>query len=140
MKKLLLSSLLVVLILSACNSTPTTVPTNTQVITEQPTEVTEAPTPEPTPYEPVTLKITGATNMGYAPLFLAEKEGYFEQYGINLEKIQFARVSEALPLLASGDLDVYSGSLQSGLINMIYQEPAVKVVADRGSILPGGCT
>ena len=78
--------------------------------------------------------------MGFAPLFLAEKEGYFEQYGINLEKIQFARVSEALPLLASGDLDVYSGSLQSGLINMIYQEPAVKVVADRGSILPGECT
>ena len=140
MKKVLFVSLLIVLVLSACTSTPTAVPTIAQVTTAIPTEVTEVPTPEPTPYEPVTVKITGATNMGFAPLFLAEHEGYFEQYGIILEKIQFSRVTEALPLLASGDLDVYSGSLHSGLINMIYQEPDVKVVADRGSILPEECT
>ena len=140
MKKLLLTSLLFVILLSACNATPTIAPTATQAITDQLTLVTEAPTLEPTPYEPVTIKINGATNMGYAPLFLAEKEGYFDQYGIILEKVQFSRVTEALPLLASGDLDVYSGSLHSGLINMIFQEPAVKVVADRGSILPGECT
>ncbi len=140
MKKFLFFSLLFVLVLSACNTTPTTLPTITQTVINQSAEVTEVPNQEPTPFEPVTLKITGATNMGFAPLFLAEKFGYFDQFGIILEKIQFSRVTESLPLLASGDLDIYSGSLQSGLINMIYQEPSVKVVADRGSIIPGECT
>lgn len=140
MKRLVISLLLFVLIVTACKATQVSDTIPTQVISEESIIKTEAPTPEPTPYEPVTVKITGATNMGFAPLFLAEKEGYFEQYGITLEKLQFSRVTESLPLLASGDLDVYSGSLQSGLINMIYQEPAVKVVADRGSILPGECT
>jgi NitT/TauT family transport system substrate-binding protein len=72
--------------------------------------------------------------MSYAPIFIAEKEGYFQEFGIVIEPIVFNRSSEALPLLASGDLDIYAGIAQSGLFNVLAQEPNVKVVADRGTV------
>lgn len=72
--------------------------------------------------------------MSYAPIFIAEKEGYFEEFGIVIEPVIFNRSSEALPLLASGDLDVYAGIAYSGLFNVLAQEPNVKVVADRGTV------
>lgn len=143
MKKILLIIvMLFVFTLSACKPAAVVTPTLAPTAAVKPTEVVQEPTKtaEPIVYEPVTIKINGATNMGYAPLYIAEKEGYFAQYGITLEKIKFSRVTEAIPLLASGDLDVYSGSVNTGLLNVLSQDPNVKVVADRGTVEPGACT
>jgi NitT/TauT family transport system substrate-binding protein len=140
MNKLLLSSLLFVLILTSCNTTPAATPTNAPVITEQPKDLTEVPTQEPTPYEPATIKINSSKLLSYAPIFIAEKEGYFEDYGITLEYVPFSRPIEAIPLLAVGDVDVYAGSINAGILNTLLQESNIKIVADRGSIKPNDCT
>jgi len=72
--------------------------------------------------------------MSYAPIFIADEEGFFAEEGITMEYTTFNRTSEALPLVVSGDLDVYAGVLNAGLLNVLGQEPNFKVVADRGSI------
>jgi NitT/TauT family transport system substrate-binding protein len=133
MKKIMLVFLVLTLILVSCSkpATPTAPPPPP---TQAATAVVEPPTPAPTPYEIVTVKINSAKLTSYAPIFIAEKEGYFEEFGIKLDKVTFNRSSEALPLLAAGELDIYAGIVNSGLLNVLSAEPNVKVVADRGSI------
>ncbi len=139
-KKLFLISLfsVLVLIVSACNATTPT-PTQTVAPTTEVVASTEA-SPTATPYPEVTIKMNSAKLTSYAPIYLADKEGYFKEYGITIEYVTFNRAADAIPLLASGDLDVYAGSVNAGLLNVLGQEPNVKVVADRGSITPEDCT
>jgi NitT/TauT family transport system substrate-binding protein len=92
------------------------------------------------PQELTTVTIHNSTQINYAPIFFAEEYGYFEEYGIQLEVLTFNRVTEAVPLLVSGQLDVYAGSITTGLLNIFEQEPYVKAVADRGKIIQDSCT
>ena len=133
MKKTLFFIMLSILLMGGCQSKAST-PTLAPATAEPTIALTEAPTIEPTPYEVVTLKLNSSKLMSYAPIFIAEKEGYFKEFGIIIEPVVFTRSSDALPLLASGDLDVYAGIVNSGLLNVLALEPNVKVVADRGSV------
>lgn len=87
-----------------------------------------------------TVTINDSAQINYAPIYFAQIEGYFEEYGIQLEILSFNSVTEAVPLLVSGDLDVYAGSVTTGLMNILAQEPNVKVVADRGKVIEDTCT
>ena len=101
------------------------------------------PSDSPTqPLEPsmVTLRMNISNNTSYAPIYIAEEEGYFNEFGIQMEYIQISRSTEALALLVSGDIDVLAGVLLSGILNVMNQDPTVKAVADRGHIEPGACT
>jgi NitT/TauT family transport system substrate-binding protein len=91
-------------------------------------------------YEPVTVTINDSVNINYGPIILAEKLGYFAEYGIELEKVQFSHVADGIPLLGSGHLDVYAGSITAGFLNVLGQDPNIKVVADRGLVTPDKCT
>ncbi len=91
-------------------------------------------------YEMTTVTINDSVQINYAPIYFAQTEGYFEEYGIQLEFLNFNSVTEAVPLLVSGDLDVYAGSITTGLMNILAQEPNVKVVADRGKVIEDSCT
>ena len=88
----------------------------------------------PEPQAMTTLRMNRSANMSYAPIFIAEEEGYFAEYGIVLEMIDFNRTAEAIPLVVSGDLDAYAGSVNAGLLNTLYLEPNIRVVADRGRV------
>lgn len=91
----------------------------------------------PEPQELTTVRINRSTNISYAPIFLAEAEGYFAKYGIELEMVTFNRTAEALPLMVSGDLDVFAGAMTAGLLNILDKEPGFRIVADRGRITAG---
>jgi NitT/TauT family transport system substrate-binding protein len=143
MKKILPLVLLVNLIfLSACGMvvTPTDNPQEFSPTKDSGLETVIPPTPEPTPFEEITLKINRSNSLNMAPIFLAEKLGYFAEYGIKLEFIQFSKASEAIPLLASGDLDMYAGTVNPGLLNLLRIEPNVKIVADGGTTSSEGCS
>ena len=117
-RKILIILVLIVILLSAC----------------------QKQTADDQPYELTTVTINTSTQINYAPIYFAETEGYFEEYGIQLEGISFARLPEAVPLLVSGQLDVYAGPITTGLLNVFGQEPYVKAVADRGRMAEGSCT
>ena len=86
------------------------------------------------------LKITMKNNMSYGPILIAEAEGYFTEFGIQMEYVSFDQNTEALALLLSGSTDVYAGTLNVGFLNTISGEENFKAVADRGYIGQGECT
>jgi NitT/TauT family transport system substrate-binding protein len=144
---MLFSFLLLAIVLSGCggimtpvsNQNPPVITTAVQN-TAQSTSSVEQATVVPTVQEMTKLKMTIAQHSGYAPFFIAQEEGYFNEYGINMEFVNFTKTSEALALLVAGDIDVFSGAVNSGLINVISKEKNIKVVADRGHYQPGTCT
>lgn len=70
--------------------------------------------------------------LGYAPFVIAQEEGYFADYGIEVEFVQFNQSSRALPSLLQGDLDVYSGSINAGTFNAMARDSTVRMVSDKG--------
>jgi NitT/TauT family transport system substrate-binding protein len=58
-----------------------------------------------------------------------------------MEYVTFNKSTDAVPLVITGDLDVYAGSINAGILNILRQETNIRVVADKGHISPGdGCT
>jgi NitT/TauT family transport system substrate-binding protein len=98
--------------------------------------------PKPVVYsDMVTVKVTMSEQISYAPIHIAVAEGYFAEFGIQVEYIQFEGSSQALALLVSGDADVYAGTLNAGFLNTVaLSNGTIKAVADRGHVAPGGCT
>jgi NitT/TauT family transport system substrate-binding protein len=133
---------LTVLVLSACTPPPIATPGVAITATgaaPEPTQM-ETKTAVPIVYEPVTVKFAMTAHTSNAPLYFAEKEGYFEEFGIQIERVEVSKSSANLALFLSGDVDVYAGSLNSGLLNALASDPNLKVVAERGHFSPGTCT
>ena len=86
------------------------------------------------------LTLTISNNLSYGPIYIAEAEGFFKEFDIEIEYVNFNNSSEAIALLVSGDIDIYASTLNTGLLNILSQDPNVKIVADRGHIGPGDCT
>gem|GEM_PF-2494020 len=66
-----------------------------------------------------------------AEIHLAEERGYFEDRGIDLEIERITGAPQAVPQLASGELDVASGSIGASIFNSIAQDVPVQIVADQ---------
>lgn len=69
--------------------------------------------------------------------FIADARGYFEEEGIEIELVQFSSASDMIPAVGSGELDVAGGAPSAGLLNSIAREIDLKIVADKGSNVPG---
>jgi NitT/TauT family transport system substrate-binding protein len=135
------------MILSACGGVATPVSDQNPPIvltavqnTTQSTSGVEKATVIPTEREITKLKMTISQHSGYAPFFIAQEEGFFNEFGIDIEFVTFNKSSEALALLIAGKLDVFTGPLTTGLLNVIGKEENIKAVADRGHTQPGDCT
>jgi NitT/TauT family transport system substrate-binding protein len=69
-----------------------------------------------------------------APIFIAEKKGYFEQVGI---KVETTFIQDMIGPLGRGQLEVGATSTSAGLFNAIARGIDIKIVADKGSTPPG---
>ena len=47
--------------------------------------------------ELTTVTINNSSQVNYAPIYFAQSEGYFEEFGIELEVVTFTRVTEDWP-------------------------------------------
>jgi len=94
-----------------------------------------SPSPEPpSPSAPAHDKIRVAVlpYLGYLPFFIAQEEGYFRDQRLDVEFIRASTSFNILPLLVQGDLDVYSGTVNAGLLNAINRDAHIRLVADKG--------
>ncbi|MDD1681397.1 MAG: ABC transporter substrate-binding protein [Methanoregula sp.] len=102
-----------------------------------------APGLQETPVTPApamtTVKVAYMPIISFGPLFIAKDEGYFSRQGINVEFEKFPATSAALPSLIKGDIAVSGGQLFPGLVNSVSRGAHVRIVADKGMILPGSC-
>jgi NitT/TauT family transport system substrate-binding protein len=69
----------------------------------------------------------------FAPIFIAQERGYFQELGLRVEEEPFSNATEMRPALVSGQLHVAGGGLSVGTMNAISRETDVKVVADMES-------
>jgi NitT/TauT family transport system substrate-binding protein len=68
-----------------------------------------------------------------APLFIAEKRGYFREQGLAVTFIRLPAGPQMVAPLGTGELDVAAGASSAGLFNAVAHGIAVKIVADKAS-------
>src|ERR1700754_2662990 len=87
--------------------------------------------------EPDKVRVGAYASISDAGLYIAKDKGFFAEQGINAEIVQVNTGSEMTSQLANGDLDASGGSPGAGLYNAVRQGIDLKIVADKGSSLPG---
>jgi len=78
--------------------------------------------------------LNSASDAGF---FIAIDQGYFREVGIELDITPFDSAANMVAPLGTGQLDVGGGSHSAGLFNAFARGVGIKLVADKGSALPG---
>lgn len=86
-----------------------------------------APSPEDST-EPVVVRVGIERIASIAPLYIADAKGYFADAGIDLEVQNVTSGQDAIPLAASGQLDVVVAGFSAGMFNAIANGLDVTVV------------
>ncbi|MDQ3810035.1 MAG: ABC transporter substrate-binding protein [Chloroflexota bacterium] len=100
-----------------------------------PAAVPNTPTQAPT----VNLKVVILPFIAFAPFYIAQDEGFFGEEGLNVEFVNMTTQPDTIPALVSGQVDVTSGQVSSGMLNSIAKGARAAFVADKGYIDPAGC-
>jgi NitT/TauT family transport system substrate-binding protein len=80
---------------------------------------------------PETVSFGTLTIPAVSEVLIAKDRGYFEDRNIELEIKRIQSAPKATPQLASGDLDVATGSIGASLFNSVAQDIDIQVVADQ---------
>ncbi len=72
-----------------------------------------------------------------AGFLIAQANGYFKDAGLDVKLVPFASAALMIAPLATGELDVGSGTASAGLYNAVLRGVKIKVVADKGSVQEG---
>jgi ABC-type nitrate/sulfonate/bicarbonate transport system substrate-binding protein len=98
-----------------------------------------APSPGalPPPSAPETVHLGVLGSVSDAGIFVALERGYFREQGIELELSTFDSAARMVAPLGARQLDVGAGSHSAGLLNAVARGIPLKLVADKGSALPG---
>lgn len=83
-----------------------------------------------------TVRIGIAQGLQDAPQLLALERGYFREQGITIDVNNFATAVDMIPLLASGQLDTGTGSLNAGVFNAAARSIPIRIAADAGHVGP----
>lgn len=143
MRTRLVLAVLLGMLLAACGSgaggTTTTSADSTTSSSEAETTSTSAAETTTTTFENVAVKVVTLPFITFAPYYIGLEEGYFEDYGIDVELVEFTVQEEILPALSSGQVDVSSGLVSAGMFNAIARGADIKITADKGYVDPDGC-
>lgn len=95
-----------------------------------PAAPTAAPTAAALPTSPpVAVKIGVSPVNAYAPFFVAQARGYFQELGLEVELVPTANTQEQLPALTQGQLHVGSCGATLGCLNALNRRTDLKIVA-----------
>jgi NitT/TauT family transport system substrate-binding protein len=78
--------------------------------------------------------------VSYAPIFIADAEGFFANHGIDLELVLMPDGNTGTPLVVSGNIDILAGPGSPGILNAIARGANVRLVGDKGSVPESGCS
>jgi NitT/TauT family transport system substrate-binding protein len=84
-----------------------------------------------------TITVGVAATTSDAPIFIADRLGYFREEGLTVTVSTFRSAADMVPALGTGALDAGAGSASAGLYNAFLQGISIKVVADKASSPPG---
>lgn len=98
------------------------------------TPVAEAPSPEP-----LQLRVVVLPYLSFAPLFIAQDEGYFAEQGLEVEFVKLSDSAEPTAALLQGDVDVAGVQVEAGVLNAIARGGTLGIVADKGYLASDAC-
>jgi NitT/TauT family transport system substrate-binding protein len=90
--------------------------------------------------EATRLRVGYQRYLTYAPIFIAQAEGFFAEHGVDVEMVPLQDGNAGTAVIVSGDLDVLAGPGSPGLLNAIAGGSPARLVADKGSIPDSGCS
>lgn len=139
MKKFTIGLMSILFFLNSCAPYPAETQSAPQPVESQnsnpPATITPAPPqPEQPAAQPDLVVVAMRPYMSFAPIYIAIEEGYFAEEGIEVEVIDVANATEGMVGLATRNIDVSAGLIDSGLFNLIGQNTGIKIVADKGYI------
>ena len=83
------------------------------------------------------VKIGTPLTISDAPLVIAEAKGYCREQGIKTSIINLITGSQMVAPLGTGQIDIAAAATSAGLFNSAARDIKLKIVADKGSNLPG---
>src|SRR3954453_10355608 len=86
---------------------------------------------------PVVGNVGAASTTSDAPIYIADKKGYFRDEGLEAKVTNFRSAADMVAPLGTGQLDAGAGSASAGLYNAMLQGIRIKIVADKASSAPG---
>lgn len=84
------------------------------------------------------LRATVLPYFGFAPLYVAEAEGFFADEGLSVEFVSLRGHAESLPALLRGEIDIET-MFSVGLLNAVSRGENIRAVAARGTMAPNAC-
>jgi ABC-type nitrate/sulfonate/bicarbonate transport system substrate-binding protein len=80
---------------------------------------------------PVALKVVTQPFLTFAPFYIAQEEGFFEEQGL---RVEFVKMTEefAIPALLRGDIHVWGGPLHTNFLNAVNRGAKIKIVSEKG--------
>ena len=86
---------------------------------------------------PITVTVGAAGTTSDAPIYIADRKGYFREEGLTAKVTNFRSAADMVAPLGIGQLDAGAGSASAGLYNAMLQGIKIKIVADKASSAPG---
>jgi NitT/TauT family transport system substrate-binding protein len=83
------------------------------------------------------VKIGTPLTISDAPILIAEHKGYCREQGIRTIVINLVTGSQMVAPLGTGQIDIAAAATSAGLFNSAARGIGLKIVADKGSNLPG---
>jgi NitT/TauT family transport system substrate-binding protein len=83
----------------------------------------------------VTVGTTNSTSD--APIFIADRKGYFRAEGLDVKVLGFRSASDMVVPLGAGQIEAGAGSASAGLYNAVARGIRIRIVADKASSPPG---
>src|SRR5678815_5958670 len=83
------------------------------------------------------VKIATPLAISDAPIIIAEHKGYCREQGIKTSMTSMQTGAYMVAPLGAGETDMGAGATSAGLFNSATRGIGIKVVADKGSNLPG---
>ena len=81
-----------------------------------------------------TVQLHYVPSLYAAPLFVAQEKGFFEQMGLKVDMKPITAVTESIPLLSSGQIDVATGGYGAGIFSAINEGIDIRIVAPMGVV------
>lgn len=84
-----------------------------------------------------TVTVGAASTISDAPIYIAERKGFFRAEGIDVKVVNFRSASDMVAPLGTGALDAGAGSAGAALYNAVARGIRIRIVADKASSPPG---
>lgn len=86
---------------------------------------------------PIPVNVGATSTASDAPLYIAEKKGFFREEGLEAKVTNFRSAADMIAPLGTGQIDAGAGSASAGLYNAMLRGVRIKIVADKASSAPG---